>query len=87
MRGIRAGAVFRTLAIVSAFALVAVACGDDNSDSGGGGGGGEDENVIRFTFAPDPVWDYLKDSGISAQMQEESGITIIERWRQKPGRA
>jgi ABC-type nitrate/sulfonate/bicarbonate transport system substrate-binding protein len=79
MRGIRAGAVFRTLAIVSAFALVAVACGDDNGGGGGGDGGGGDENVIRFTFAPDPVWDYLKDSGISAQMQEESGITIIEQ--------
>lgn len=75
MRGIRVGALFRALAIVSAFALVAVACGDDD----GGGGSGGDENVIRFTFAPDPVWDFLKDSGISAEMQEESGITIIEQ--------
>ncbi|HEX6843902.1 MAG TPA: PhnD/SsuA/transferrin family substrate-binding protein [Actinomycetota bacterium] len=60
--------------LVFAMALVAAACGDD-----GGGGDNGDDNVIRFTFAPDPVWDYLKDSGISAEMQEASGITIIEQ--------
>ncbi|PWQ88232.1 nitrate ABC transporter substrate-binding protein, partial [Enterococcus faecium] len=40
-------------------------------DSGGGEGG-----VIRFTFAPDPVWDYITDQGILAEMEEESGIKI-----------
>ena len=68
--GIRA-----VVAAVSVFALVAVACGDDD----GGGGDTGDEGVIRFTFAPDPVWDYLKDSGIREQLEEESGIRILEQ--------
>jgi ABC-type nitrate/sulfonate/bicarbonate transport system substrate-binding protein len=73
--------VFRLLAILSALALVAVACGDDGGGGGGGrGGGGEsEEGVIRFTFAPDPVWDFLKDSGIREEMEAESGIRIIEQ--------
>jgi ABC-type nitrate/sulfonate/bicarbonate transport system substrate-binding protein len=33
--------------------------------------------VIRFTFAPDPVWDYLNDSGIKDEMEQESGICIL----------
>jgi ABC-type nitrate/sulfonate/bicarbonate transport system substrate-binding protein len=65
------------LALLAVFALVAAACGSDD------GGGGEDdsgeEGVIRFTFAPDPVWDYLKDSGIREEMEAESGIRILEQ--------
>lgn len=68
--GIRGVAV-----LMMAFALVAVACGGD----GDGGGDTGDEGFIRFTFAPDPVWDYLKDSGIREEMEEESGIRILEQ--------
>jgi ABC-type nitrate/sulfonate/bicarbonate transport system substrate-binding protein len=53
-------------------ALVALAaCGDDGGDEGGGGGG-----TMRFVFSPDPVWNWLEDEGILAEMEEESGITI-----------
>ena len=72
----RAG-VFRSIALVSVLALVAMACGDDGG--GGGDGGTGEDNIIRFTFAPDPVWDYLKDSGIREEMESESGIRIIEQ--------
>jgi ABC-type nitrate/sulfonate/bicarbonate transport system substrate-binding protein len=64
----------KALILVFALALVAVACGSD-----GGGDAAGDDNVIRFTFAPDPVWDFLKDSGIREEMETESGITIIEQ--------
>lgn len=33
------------------------------------------DGVIRFTFAPDPIWDYMNDSGILDQF-EQKGITI-----------
>jgi ABC-type nitrate/sulfonate/bicarbonate transport system substrate-binding protein len=74
---------FKALTLVLAMTLVAVACSDDGGGGGGGdggnGGGASDEGVIRFTFAPDPVWDYLKDSGIREEMEAESGIRIIEQ--------
>jgi len=66
-------------ALLMVFALVAVACGGDDDGGGGGGGDTGEEGVIRFTFAPDPVWDYLKDSGIREEMEAESGIRILEQ--------
>jgi ABC-type nitrate/sulfonate/bicarbonate transport system substrate-binding protein len=80
MKTRRRGALLRAIAVVSVLALVAVACGDGGGGGGGGGGdGGGEEGVIRFTFAPDPVWDYLKDSGIREEMEKESGIRILEQ--------
>ena len=35
------------------------------------------KGIIRFTFAPDPVWDYVNDSGIREEMEKESGIRIL----------
>jgi len=34
------------------------------------------DGVIRFTFAPDPVWDYMNDEGIIDEFEEETGISI-----------
>ncbi len=34
--------------------------------------------VIRFAFAPDPVWDYLKDSGIREEMESAANIAILD---------
>ena len=69
----------RMLAVLAVLALVAAACGDDDGAADGGGEGGEGgcQSVIRFTFAPDPVWDYLNDSGVKDEMEQESGICIL----------
>ena len=69
------------IAFVSVMALLAVACGDDGGDDGNtgdDGGGGETSDVIRFTFAPDPAWDWVKDQGILEAMEQESGFRIIQ---------
>lgn len=58
--------------IVVLLALVAGACGDD------GGGAGKKTNVIRFTFAPDPVWRWLSDQGIREKMEQKSGIKVLD---------
>ncbi|MCU1545718.1 MAG: hypothetical protein JWP30_818 [Homoserinimonas sp.] len=34
------------------------------------------DGVVRFTFAPDPIWDYMHDEGIIAELEAESGIKI-----------
>jgi hypothetical protein len=60
------------IAVLAAFALVATACGD-SSDSADAG-----PKVIKFAFAPDPVWDYLNDSGIREEMETEAGIAILD---------
>ncbi|MGE2832798.1 ABC transporter substrate-binding protein [Mycobacterium sp. SMC-4] len=57
-------------------ALALTSCGnaDDNAPAAATGQPG----VIRFTFSPDPVWDWLSDQGIREEMEKESGITIID---------
>jgi len=70
---VRAPRSVSILAVAAALALVAAACGGGGGgESGGGGEGG----TIRFVFSPDPVWDWLVDEGILAEMQDEAGITI-----------
>jgi len=55
-------------------------CSEDNSADGGGGQSASsgEEGVIRFTFAPDPVWRWLKDQGIKDEMEQKSKIKILD---------
>ncbi|HZA19537.1 MAG TPA: ABC transporter substrate-binding protein [Actinomycetota bacterium] len=61
-------------AILLALLLVAAACGGDD---GGGAGGEEERTVIRFAFAPDPVWDYMNDNGMIVEWEEEFNTRIV----------
>jgi hypothetical protein len=65
---------FRGAVILVALMLVAAACGGD-----GGGGAGEDgeRSVIRFAFAPDPVWDHMNDTGMIVEWEEEFNTRIV----------
>lgn len=53
------------------------AASGDDGESSAAASGGEGEGIVRFTFAPDPVWDWMSDEGILAEMEEESGIRIV----------
>jgi ABC-type nitrate/sulfonate/bicarbonate transport system substrate-binding protein len=73
--------------------LLAACGGSDEagtgSEEGGGGtateGGGDDaaaggegeRSIIRFAFAPDPVWDYLNDTGELVKWEEEFNNRIV----------
>lgn len=63
----------RIIAALSVFASVAAACGNDDDSSGGG----DERTVIRFAFAPDPVWDYLNDTGAVVEWEEEHNARIV----------
>ena len=65
------------IAALVAFAMVAAACGDDD-DSGGSSDSNVGPRVIRFAFAPDPVWDFLNDSGIREEMETAANIAILD---------
>jgi hypothetical protein len=65
-------------ALIAILALVVAACGDDTGGEGEGGEQGEDtRTVIRFAFAPDPVWDFLNDNGHLVEWEEENNIRIV----------
>lgn len=68
----RKAAVAGLLATV--IALSVGACGSDD----GAGGGESADGVIRFTFAPDPVWRWLTDQGIREEMEQDAKIQILD---------
>lgn len=76
----RTRSVVRWLALMSALAIVMAACGGDD-DGGAEGtaadGDGDERTVIRFAFAPDPVWDYLNDTGTVVDWEEENNTRIV----------
>jgi ABC-type nitrate/sulfonate/bicarbonate transport system substrate-binding protein len=70
------------LSLVAVLAMALAAC----SGAGGGGEGAEggeaagdegERSVIRFAFAPDPVWDYLNDTGEIVKWEEEHNTRIV----------
>jgi ABC-type nitrate/sulfonate/bicarbonate transport system substrate-binding protein len=61
-------------AVLGGAVVLAVGCGGGDDEGGDEGTPG----IIRFAFAPDPVWDYLKDEGILEEMEAESGIEIVQ---------
>ncbi len=73
------------LVLLLALAMVAAACSDseDTTTTAATDAGTETEDpdaikVIRFAFAPDPVWDYLIDSGIREEMETAANIAILD---------
>jgi ABC-type nitrate/sulfonate/bicarbonate transport system substrate-binding protein len=64
----------RWLAVLAVLGLVAAACG--SGDDAGGSGDGE-RSVIRFAFAPDPVWDYMNDNGMIVEWEEKFNTRIV----------
>ncbi len=69
----------RSRYVVASFAFLALisvaACGDGEGTGDTTPDGGEAQSM-RFVFSPDPVWNWLEDEGILAEMEEEAGITI-----------
>jgi ABC-type nitrate/sulfonate/bicarbonate transport system substrate-binding protein len=48
-----------------------LACGEEGDAAQGG------RTVVRFAFAPDPVWDYMNDNGIIVKFEEEHDMRIV----------
>ena len=61
--------------LAAMIALSASACGDGDD---GAGGDESADGVIRFTFAPDPVWRWLTDQGIREEMEQKAKIQILD---------
>lgn len=65
------------LAVAMIAALVLSACGgsdDSGGNDGDQGGNGGGQETLRIVQAPDPVWNWLDEQGILAEMEEEWGI-------------
>lgn len=63
------------VALLGCSLLVATGCSGPAKSSNTGA---TDDNVIRFTFSPDPAWDWIQDQGILEDMEKESGYRILQ---------
>lgn len=65
----------RLSALLLVATLVAAACGGD----GGSAAGGEDgeRGVIRFVFSPDPVIDWMNDTGKLVELENEYNMRLV----------
>lgn len=59
----------RLAAATVAIGLIATGCGGGSAANAGG-------EVIRFAFAPDPVWDLMKQAGTIQKWEAEHGVRI-----------
>ncbi|WP_304117034.1 ABC transporter substrate-binding protein [Mycolicibacterium bacteremicum] len=64
-----AGALASVLIIVATTACSAGLGGPASSRSA-------QDGVIRFTFAPDPIWDYMHDTGVIEEWERDTGYSI-----------
>ncbi len=62
------------MSLTAVLVMVTVACGTAADD---GGEDGDERSVIRFAFAPDPVWDYMNDTGVLVDWEIENNIRIV----------
>lgn len=66
---------FSSFAWLTVIVLALSACG-----SAGGGGdeaAADADGIVRLVLAPDPVWKWMEDEGIRAEMEEAAGIQIL----------
>jgi ABC-type nitrate/sulfonate/bicarbonate transport system substrate-binding protein len=72
--GLAAGAV----GLAGALPAVAASCGSSStSGSAASGAAASEPTVVRFVFAPDPVWNFMKDTGIVAKWEERYNFKIV----------
>lgn len=82
---VRPRSKWRWLAVLAVLALVVAACGDDGGTDTTSADSGteettapaEERTIIRFSFAPDPVWDYMNDNEMVVAWEEEFNYRIL----------
>ncbi len=63
------------MAVLAVGLLVTTGCsGPQKQDSAASG----EDGVIRFTFSPDPAWDWIQEQGILEEMEKDSGFRILQ---------
>jgi ABC-type nitrate/sulfonate/bicarbonate transport system substrate-binding protein len=73
---VRTTRVIRTVIAVATAAVLTATTGCTAGLGGPASSRTAQDGVIRFTFAPDPIWDYMNETGIVDEWQRETGYSI-----------
>ena len=66
--------------LIAVLAVIVAACSPQAAappEAAAPAGEPSDKGVMRFTFAPDPVWDYLIDTGIREEMEMGCDLRLL----------
>jgi hypothetical protein len=76
---VRPRSKWRWAVLIALMGLVVTACGGDGEGEGGGDTTTPEDarTVIRFAFAPDPVWDYMNDTGMIVEWEDEFNTRVV----------
>jgi ABC-type nitrate/sulfonate/bicarbonate transport system substrate-binding protein len=76
---VRPRSKWRWAVLIALMGLVVTACGGDGEGEGGGDTTTPEDarTVIRFAFAPDPVWDYMNDNGMIVEWEDEFNTRVV----------
>ena len=58
----KAGLTAAALGVAGSIPALAAGCGSSSSSSSSASPGTGPAAVVRFVFAPDPIWNYMKDT-------------------------
>ena len=75
----KAGLTAAALGVAGSIPAVAASCGSSSSSSSSAspGAAGGEPTVVRFVFAPDPVWNFMNDTGIVAKWEDRYNFKIV----------
>jgi len=73
----KAGLAAGAIGLTGALPAVAASCGSTSDSSETAAAGAGEPTIVRFVFAPDPVWNFMKDTGIVAKWEEKYNFTIV----------
>jgi len=73
----KTGLAAAALGMAGSIPYLAAGCGGDSSDSGGTAASEGEPTVVRFVFAPDPVWNFMQDTGIVAKWEEKYNFKMV----------
>ena len=66
--------------LLSSMLALVSSCGGETAETSEPAGtettGPAEGLTMRFVFSPDPVWNWLEDEGILAEMEESAGVTL-----------
>jgi hypothetical protein len=73
----KAGLTAAALGVAGSIPAVAAGCGSSSDSSSSASPGTGPAAVVRFVFAPDPIWNYMQDTGVVARYEEKYNMKIV----------
>ena len=73
----KAGLTAAALGVAGSIPAMAASCGSSSTSTSSSPGTSTEKSIVRFVFAPDPIWNYMQDTGVVARYEEKYNMKIV----------